>query len=67
MIELIKTYTNPGDTVLDFTCGSGSTGVAAMQEGRRFVGIEKDPGYFEIAQRRISEATAQPALLEAVP
>jgi site-specific DNA-methyltransferase (adenine-specific) len=64
MAYLIRTYTNPGETVLDFTMGSGSTGVAAIQEGRRFVGIEKDTSYFEIAQRRISEATRQPALLE---
>lgn len=64
MAYLIRTYTNPGETVLDFTMGSGSTGVAAIQEGRRFVGIEKDAGYFEIAQRRISEATCQPSLLE---
>lgn len=64
MAYLIRTYTNPGETVLDFTMGSGTTGVAAIQEGRRFVGIEKDAGYSEIAQRRISEATRQPALLE---
>ena len=64
MAYLIRTYTNPGETVLDFTMGSGTTGVAAIQEGRRFVGIEKDAGYFEIAQRRISEATQQPSLLE---
>lgn len=53
---LIRTYTNEGETVLDCTCGSGSTGVAAMQEKRRFVGIELDPGYFAIAQRRIADA-----------
>lgn len=64
MAYLIRTYTNPGETVLDFTMGSGTTGVAAIQEGRRFVGIEKDAGYFEIAQKRISETTRQPALLE---
>lgn len=66
MAYLIRTYTNPGETVLDFTMGSGSTGVAAIQEGRRFIGIEKDAGYFEIAQKRIGEATRQPALLEGV-
>lgn len=65
MAYLIRTYTNSGDTVLDFTCGSGSTGVAAIQEGRRFVGIEKDAGYFEIAQRRISEAALPLPLLDA--
>ena len=50
---LIRTYTDEGDTVLDFTMGSGSTGVAAMNTGRRFIGIELDPGYFDIAVTRI--------------
>jgi DNA modification methylase len=50
---LIQTYTNPGDTVLDFCMGSGTTGVAARQTGRNFIGIEKDPEYFRIAERRI--------------
>ena len=53
---LINTYTEPGDTVLDFTMGSGSTGVAAVNTGRKFIGIEKDLKYFEIAQKRIEEA-----------
>ena len=52
---LIRTYTNEGETVLDFTMGSGSTGVAAKQLGRRFIGIEKDTTYFEIAKKRIQE------------
>lgn len=56
MEYLIKTYTNEGETVLDFTCGSGSTGVAAVNLGRNFIGIEKDPQYFEIAKERIAEA-----------
>ena len=50
---LIKTYTNEGETVLDFTMGSGSTGVACVNTNRRFIGIELDAGYFEIAQKRI--------------
>ena len=53
MEYLIKTYTNEGDTVLDFTMGSGTTGVAAARNGRFFVGMELDPGYFQIAQNRI--------------
>ena len=53
---LIRTYTNPGETVLDATCGSGSTGVAAALEGRGFVGIEKEDRYMTIAKRRIEEA-----------
>lgn len=53
---LIKTYTNENDTVLDFTMGSGSTGVAAANTGRNFIGIELDAHYFEIAQKRIGDA-----------
>lgn len=54
---LIRTYTDPGETVLDSCMGSGTTGVAAVQCGRSFIGIELEPKYFEIAERRISEAT----------
>ena len=53
---LIKTYTNDGETVLDFTMGSGSTGVACLNTNRRFIGIELDEGYFNIAKKRIEEA-----------
>jgi len=56
MEYLIRTYTNEGDTVLDFTMGSGTTGVACVNTGRRFVGIEKDPQYFQIAVDRINKA-----------
>ncbi len=66
MRYLVRTYTNAGETVLDFTMGSGSTGVAALLGGRRFIGIEKDAGYYAIAERRCSEALAQPALIEAI-
>lgn len=52
---LIKTYTNEGETVLDFACGSGSTGVACVNTGRKFIGIEMDENYFDIAKERISE------------
>ena len=54
MEYLIKTYTNEGETVLDFTCGSGSTGVAAKNLNRDFIGVEMDEGYFKIAQERIN-------------
>ena len=50
---LIRTYTNPGDTVLDNCMGSGSTGVACITTGRSFIGIELDPKYFQIAERRL--------------
>ena len=54
MEYMIKTYTNEGETVLDFTMGSGTTGVAAKQTGRNFIGIEMDEKYFKIASDRIS-------------
>lgn len=53
---LIKTYTNENDTVLDNCMGSGSTGVACVNTGRRFIGIELDHKYFEIAKQRIEAA-----------
>ena len=56
--DLIQTYSNEGDTVLDFTMGSGSTGVACINTGRDFIGIELDPTYFDIAQKRIQAAQA---------
>ena len=56
MEYLIKTYTNEGETVLDFTMGSGSTGVAAKNLNRKFIGIEMDETYFNIAKDRIEKA-----------
>lgn len=56
MAYLIETYTNVGETVLDFTMGSGTTGVACANLGRSFIGIEMDDAYFAIATRRIEEA-----------
>ena len=56
MEYLIKTYTNENETVLDFTMGSGSTGVACMNTNRKFIGIELDNNYFNIAKQRIEEA-----------
>lgn len=52
---LIKTYTIEGETVLDFTMGSGSTGVACKNLNRNFIGIERDDKYFEIAKARIEQ------------
>ena len=54
---LIKTYTNEGDLVLDNCMGSGSTGIAAKNTGRRFIGIEKDEEYYKIAKNRIESFT----------
>lgn len=56
---LIKTYTNEGETVLDFTMGSGSTGVACINTNRNFIGIELDENYFDIAKNRIEESKTQ--------
>lgn len=53
MEYLIKTYTNEGETVLDFTMGSGTTGVACLNLNRKFIGIEMDEGYFNISKERI--------------
>ena len=53
--DLIRTYSNEGDLIVDLTMGSGSTGVAAVKAGRRFTGIELGDEYFGIAERRISE------------
>jgi len=61
MEYLIKTYTNEGETVLDFTMGSGTTGVASKNLNRNFIGIEKDETYFNIAKERINNT--QPKLL----
>jgi site-specific DNA-methyltransferase (adenine-specific) len=54
---LIRTYTNEGETVLDNTMGSGTTGVACVNTNRNFIGIEKDEVYSEIARNRIDLAT----------
>jgi site-specific DNA-methyltransferase (adenine-specific) len=54
MEYLIKTYTNEGETVLDFTMGSGTTGVACANTNRNFIGIEMDQKYFDIASNRIN-------------
>lgn len=56
MEYLIRTYTNENETVLDFTFGSGTTGVACANTNRNFIGIELDEGYFNIAKNRIEEA-----------
>jgi hypothetical protein len=54
--DLLQTFSDPGATVLDCFMGSGSTGVACINTGRNFIGIELDKGYFKIAQERIAEA-----------
>jgi len=63
MEYLIKTYTNEGETVLDFTMGSGTTGVAAKNLNRKFIGIEQDENYFKIATDRINKQEKQLKIL----
>jgi site-specific DNA-methyltransferase (adenine-specific) len=53
---LVETHSRPGDLVLDFSMGSGTTGVASLKCDRRFIGIEQDESYFEIACDRIRQA-----------
>lgn len=60
---LILTYSRAGETVLDFTMGSGTAGVAAAIERRSFIGIEREPKYFDIACRRIEDAQRQGRLI----
>ena len=62
MEYLINTYTNENEMVLDFTMGSGTTGVACKNLNRNFIGIELDDKYFEIAQKRINETQLQTKL-----
>jgi len=59
MRYLIRTYTNEGDTVLDFTCGSGTTLLAAAIEGRKAIGVEKEEKYCEVTKTRLSEFTGE--------
>lgn len=61
MEYLIRTYTNEGDTVLDNCMGSGTTGVACMNTGRSFIGMERDADYFTIARDRIAAAQIKDA------
>lgn len=62
MAYLIKTYSQPGDTVLDNCMGSGSTGIACFETDRKFIGIEKDSDIFALAQKRIEDAAASPPM-----
>ena len=64
MEYLIRTYTHEGETVLDNCMGSGTTGVACMNTGRKFIGMEQDAKYFEIAQKRIHDSIDLPEWLK---
>ena len=60
--DLIKTFSNENDLIVDLTMGSGSTGVAAKNTNRNFIGIEQDENYFNIAEKRIKETKQQTKL-----
>lgn len=62
MLKLVQDFTDPDDLIFDPFMGSGTTGVAALQLGRRFVGIESKPAYFEMAVKRIEATLKQPTL-----
>jgi site-specific DNA-methyltransferase (adenine-specific) len=62
MSELVADFTKPGQTILDPFMGSGTTGVAAVMAGRAFIGIERDPTYFELACKRVEDAQRQHSL-----
>jgi site-specific DNA-methyltransferase (adenine-specific)/modification methylase len=69
-LELMKwciDFTSKAKTIIDPFMGSGTTGVAAIQMGRKFIGIEREPKYFEIACKRIEQAVATPQLFEHEP
>jgi DNA modification methylase len=65
MAWLIRSYTSRGQTVLDFTAGAGTTAIAAMREGRRFICIEQEPAYVEIAEARVAAERGAAPLLAA--
>ena len=62
MAQLIRTFSNPGDTILDNTIGSGTTAVAALREKRHFIGFELNRDYYDIALRRIKLEQQQQTL-----
>lgn len=62
MLELVALFTDPGDLILDPFCGSGSTGIAALRLGRRFIGVEKDKAYAELAISRLQAEANQSTL-----
>lgn len=65
--ELVRLFTSPADTILDPFMGSGTTGVACAKMGRKFIGIELEPKYFDIACKRIEDAYAQPDMFVEPP
>jgi DNA modification methylase len=64
-MDWVTKFTDPGETVLDPFMGSATTGVACLKLGRKFIGIEKRPDYFELAVKRITDAQRQSDLFAA--
>jgi DNA modification methylase len=67
LLDVVGTHSRSGSTVLDPFMGSGTTGVACAKLGRRFIGIELEPKYFDIACKRIDDAYRQPRLFKDEP
>ena len=67
MTDLMVLFSNPGEIIFDPFMGSGTTGVAAVRSGRRFIGVEKDERFFDVAVKRISKTLRQPDFFVAVP
>jgi site-specific DNA-methyltransferase (adenine-specific) len=67
MAEIISLFSDPHDLIFDPTMGSGTTGVACAKTGRRFIGVERDPSYFEICCERVDKACRQPDMFIEIP
>lgn len=67
MLELVTLFSDPGQIILDPFMGSGTTGVACVKSGRKFIGIEKDPKHFEVAAERIRHALSQADMFVSIP
>jgi site-specific DNA-methyltransferase (adenine-specific) len=67
MSDVVNRYSDDGDTIFDPFMGSGTTGVACVELQRNFIGCEIDPGYYAIAEKRISQAALQIPMFENVP
>jgi DNA modification methylase len=67
LLELITLFTDPGDIILDPFMGSGTTGIAAIRSGRKFVGIEKVGRFYELSKRRLLHELSQPNLFLDIP
>lgn len=67
MLDLVSLYTKPGEVILDPFMGSGTSGVACLKLGRKFIGIERDEKFFDLARKRLSESLSQPDMFVDIP